>query len=244
MALMPEAAAESIPRRGRFWVIAFLALGIFGLGYALVGLATQKAGRPTARVVGTAEAQEIFGGVEQEGDQLGSTEAPVTIQIFNDLQCSSCRQAFLRTMPGLVEQFVRPGQVKLLYRHYSVSESPTELGFYGAESAAHQGEGWQYTYLFFRNQEEAKRFGINQNFLASIASGVEELNLGEWERYLKAHGGPNGSIARKLAEDEKLGLNLGIRSGEAAIVTGPHGSRTLQEGPILSQIEAAIKAVR
>ena len=28
------------------------------------------------------------------------------------------------------------------------------------------------------------------------------------------------------------------------IVTGPNGSRTLQEGPNLGQVEAAIKAVR
>ncbi len=240
---MSELAAEPLPRRGRFWVIALLAVSIFGLGYGLVGLATQKPGRPVARIVGTAEAQEIFGGVEQAGDQLGSSSAPVTIQIFDDLQCSSCRDSFLHTLPGLVERYVRPGQVKLLYRHYSTSESPTELGFYGAESAAHQGEGWQYTYLFFLNQAAAKS-DVSQSFLTAIASAVEELNVGEWERYLKAHGGSGGSIARKLAEDEKLGFNLSIRLGEAAVVTGPHGSRTLQEGPRLSQIEAAIRAVR
>jgi protein-disulfide isomerase len=243
MPFMSELAAQPLPRRGRLWVIALLAAAIFGLGYALVGIATQKAGKPVAKIVGTAEAQEIFGGVEQAGDQLGSTSAPVTIQIFNDLQCSSCRAAFLNAIPGLVERFVRPGQAKLLYRHYSASESPTEVGFYGAESAAHQGEGWQYTYLFFRNQAEAKP-QVNQSFLKAIASAVEELNVGEWERYLKAHGGSGGSIARKLAEDERLGFNLGIRTGEAAIVTGPGGSRTLQEGPSLRQVEAAIKAVR
>ena len=69
-----------------------------------------------------------------------------------------------KTTPG-------PATSKLLYRHYSISESPLELGFYGAEAAAAQGYGWQYTYLFFRNQDEAERFGVDQDFLDSIAGG-------------------------------------------------------------------------
>ncbi len=241
---MPEAAAQPIPRRGRLWVIAVLAVAIFGLGYAIVNIATQRGGRAVVQVAGISEAQEIFGGVPQEGDRLGSSDAPVTIQVFNDLQCSNCREDFLSTIPGLVEGYARPGSVKLLYRHYSVSESAQELGFYGAEAAAQQGYGWQYTYLFFRNQDEAKRFGIDQNFLDSIAGGVEELSEPEWQEYLKENGGPGGAIGQRLESYDKLGAGLGIRTRQAAIVTGPHGSRTLQDGPSLGQIERAIQAVQ
>ena len=80
-----------------------------------------------------------------------------------------------------------------------------ELGFYGAEAAADQGYGWQYTYLFFRNQDEAKRFGIDQDFLDSIAGGIEELNLPEWEEDLEDDGGPDGPIAKRLEGYEELG---------------------------------------
>ncbi|HET7485639.1 MAG TPA: thioredoxin domain-containing protein, partial [Solirubrobacterales bacterium] len=179
-----------------------------------------------------------------EGDRLGSSDAPVSIQVFNDLQCSSCREDFLGTIPGLAEKYARPGDVKLLYRHYSVSESPQELGFYGAEAAAQQGYGWQYTYLFFRNQGEAKRFGIDQRFLDSVAGGIEELNEPEWLEYLEDEGGSDGAISRKLDSYEELGTGLGIRTRQAAIVSGPGGTRTLQDGPSLSQIEAAIEAVQ
>ena len=248
---MPELAenpasdpVKPIPRRGRLWVIAVLALGLFGLGYAIVNIATQKAGRSVVKVAGIAEAQEIFGGVPQEGDRLGSSDAPVTIQVFNDLQCSSCREDFLSTIPTLVEDYARPGSVKFLYHHYSVGESPQELGFYGAEAAAHQGYGWQYTYLFFRNQNEAKRFGIDQDFLESIAGGVEELNLPEWHSYLEENGGPDGSIAKQLDSYDELGTGLGIRTRQAMIISGPGGAETLQDGPSLHEIEAAIQAVQ
>ena len=132
-------------------------------------------------VAGINDAQRLFGGVPQEGDRLGSSNAPVTIQVFNDLQCADCREDFLSTIPTLAEDYARPGDVQLLYRHYSNSINTEQLGFYGAEAAAEQNYGWQYIYLFFRNQDEAERFGIDQDYLASIAGGVEELDPPEWE---------------------------------------------------------------
>jgi Thioredoxin len=239
-----DAAAVPIPRRGRIWVIIALGLALFALGYAVVNIATQKAGRAVVHIAGIGEAQEIFGGVPQEGDRLGSSDAPVTIQVFNDLQCSSCREDFLSTIPGLVNAYARPGDVKLLMRHYSVAENPLELGFFGAEAAAEQGYGWQYTYLFFRNQDEAERFGVNQDFLDSVAGGIEELNEPEWLSDLEEDGGTGGPIAKRLQSYDELGAGLGIRTRQAAIVSGPRGTRTLQDGPSLGQIEAAVEAVQ
>ena len=125
---MPEAAATPIPRKGGAWVIIALALALFALGYALVEIATKKPGRALVQVSGIEESQEIFGGVPQEGDRLGSSDAPVTIQLFTDLQCGSCRQDFLGTIPTLVTEYARPGEVKFLMRHYSVAENPLERG--------------------------------------------------------------------------------------------------------------------
>ena len=240
---MSEIAVKAMPRRGRLWVIAILALGLFGLGYFVVNVSTQKAGRAVVHVAGIAEAQEIFGGVPQEGDRLGSSDAPVTIQVFNDLQCSSCREDFLGTIPALTEKYARAGTVQLLYRHYSVSENPVEEGFFPAEAAAEQGYGWQYTYLFFRNQDEAERFGVHQDFFDSIAGGIEELNFPEWQEDLEDNGGPDGPIAKRLQGDEELGTNLGIRTRQALILNGPNGTKTLQDGPKLGQIERAIAEV-
>jgi protein-disulfide isomerase len=238
-----EVAVKPLPRRGRLWVIALLALGLFGLGYAIVQLSTQAPGDPVVHVAGIEEAQRTFSGMPQEGDRLGSDNAPVAIQVFNDLQCDNCRDDFLSTVPALAERYARPGDVKLLYRHYSNSVQPEQLGFYGAEAAADQGYGWQYIYLFFRSQDEAERFGVDQEFLASIAGSVEELDLEEWNADLEENGGSGGAIDERLEGYEELGRNLEIRTGQGMVLTGPSGTVTLQEGPSLTEVEAAIAEV-
>jgi protein-disulfide isomerase len=244
MERVSEAAVKAMPRRGRLWVILLLAVALFGLGYLVVEMATLEPGDPVVRVEGITEAQKLFGGVPQEGDRLGSSNAPVTIQLFDDIQCSGCRGDFLAAVPTLAEDYARPGDVQLLYRHYSNSENVEQLGFYGAEAAADQGYGWQYVYLFFRNQAEAGHFGVDQEFLESIAGGIEELNFPEWKEDLEENGGSGGTISKRLAGSEELGSELGIRVGQAAIVSGPNGTKTLQDGAKLSQIERAIDEVR
>lgn len=249
----PAVPQRPLPRRGRGWVILIAALVLLALGYAIVNIATQKPNKNTVHIDGIGEAQELFGGVPQEGARLGSEDAPVTIQVFGDEQSSYCREGFLATIPDLTEKYARPGSVKFLYRHYSNSENDIEYGFYGTEAAAAQGYGWQYAFLFYVNQEEADRFGVTEeenrrsglreNFLDSVAGSVEELEGKEWEEAFEAGREPDSAMTKSLEAQEELGSKLGIRYGIAMVLEGPHGNETLQENPTLREVEAAIKKV-
>jgi hypothetical protein len=249
----PEAVQRPMPRRGRPWVILILLLGAIALGYALVNIATQKPNQNTVHLSGVEGAQQLFGGVPQEGARLGSEDAPVTVQVFADEQSSDCREGFLATIPALTEKYARPGSVKFLYRHYSNSENEIEYGFYGTEAAAEQGYGWQYIYLFFANQKEADRFGVTEaenrraglreNFLDSIAGGVEELEDNEWEEAFEEGKASGSTTEKSLLAQEELGSKLGIRFGLAMVIEGPRGNQTLQENPTLKEVERAIAKV-
>jgi protein-disulfide isomerase len=249
----PEALQRPMPRRGRGWVILIGALALLALGYMIVNLATQKPNKNAVHLAGVGEAQELFGGVPQEGARLGSEDAPVTVQIFGDEQSSLCREGFLSTIPGLTEKYARPGTVKFLYRHYSNSENEIEYGFYGTEAAAEQGYGWQYAFLFYVNQDEADRFGVteaenrrsglSETFLDTLAGGVEELEATEWEEAFEQGQEPGSTITRSLEAQQELGSKLGIRYGLAMVIEGPSGNQTLQENPTLKEVERAIEKV-
>ena len=240
---MSEAGATPIPRRGRGFVIVALLVATVALGYALVELSTREAGRDVVRIKGVTDAQQAFGGVRQDGDRIGSPDAPVSIQVFADLQCATCREDFLSVIPPLVENYARTGEAMLLMRHYSVARNELELGFFGAEAAAAQDYGWQYTYLFFRNQDEAERFGIGDRFLETLAGSIGELDVPRWREYLDRQSGEDGAITRRLEGYAELGVELGVRADVATLVSGPGGTRILQEGPSLAQVERAIAAV-
>ena len=249
----PEVLQRPLPRRGRGWVILIGALVLLALGYAIVNIATQKPNKNTVHIAGIEEAQQLFGGVPQEGARLGSEDAPVTVQVFCDEQSSVCREGFLSTIPELAEKYARPGSVKFLYRHYSNSENEIEYGFYGTEAAAEQGYGWQYAFLFYVNQEEADRFGVteeenrrsglSENFLDSLAGSVGEIEELEWEEAFKQGQEPGSAMTKSLEAQQELGSKLGIRYGLAMVIEGPNGSEVLQENPSLEEVEGAIERV-
>jgi protein-disulfide isomerase len=241
---MEAATAGTAPRRRGRWIVAvLLGLALFGLGAAIVELSTQKGGKPLIVVDGINDAQEIFGGIRQSGDRLGDPSAPVRIQIFNDLQCSNCRDQFLATTPGLVDQLVRNGDAQLLYRNYSFSIRVVNEGFIGAEAAGRQGYQWQYAYLFFRNQAEAAKIGVTTDFLTSLASSIGELDVDQWKQDFATGGASDGWITKRIEAQDEIARGLGLRAAPSAIVTGPRGTETLQDGPGLHAILGAVDRV-
>jgi hypothetical protein len=80
--------------------------------------------------------------------------------------------------------------------------------------------------------------------MESLAGAVGELELPEWRDALEREEDTEGPLAERLEGYEALGRELGIREGQALIVSGPGGTRTLQEGPTLAEAERAIEAVR
>jgi protein-disulfide isomerase len=230
-------------RRGRWWIVAALGLGLAALLAATVELATEEGGDEKLVIDGVNDAQRIFGGLPQLGDRLGESDAAVTILVFNDVQCGDCDAQFLDTVPALVDGLVRSGDAKLLYRHYSFSPRAVQQGFIAAEAAGRQGYQWQYAYLFFRNQDEAERRGVTANLLESIAASVGAMEVSEWEEDFAEGGGPDGPITEKLVRQDEDIRELGIRAEPAAVVSGPGGTQVLQDSPSLGEIEQAVAEV-
>ena len=189
------------------------------------------------------DAQRIFGGLRQDGERIGDPNAPVSIQFFTDLQCAPCAPQFFETVPTLVEKYVRSGKANLIYRHYSFSRNAIQEGFIAAEAAGEQGYQWHYAYTFFASQDEAKRLGIDEDFLSAIAVSTGELELARWREDYEAGHGEDSALTKRLLRQDEIARGLGLRNQPSVIVSGPGGTETLQDSPGLEEIEAAVERV-
>ena len=170
------------PPRSRLIPIVGLGLAAGALLAGLVSLAVGEGGPTGIDVEGGNEAQRLFGGLPQEGAALGDPDAPVTLSIFNDLQCIECAEYQLAVVPPLVEDLVRPGEAKLELRHFPVGPKQTEVAGFAATAAGEQGSQWQYAHIFFANVDRVERAGVTDEVLDAVAAAVpaDQFEIERW----------------------------------------------------------------
>ena len=232
---MSEPAPRRRPRPIGVAVLALIAL----IGIALfASLSLDEGDTDPIEIDGAGEVRKLVGGIPQLEERLGENNAPVTIQVFNDLQCTDCAQWQTDVIEPLIADEVRAGDVKLEFRHWSMTERPSGVASYGAVSAGLQAQQWQFIELFFQNQEEAQRRGVTQEFLDEVAKGVLNLNVEQWQRDFD-----EPEVAETLEADDLEAIEERIPTEPAVIVTGPGGEVKLIETPTLAEIREAVDEV-
>jgi protein-disulfide isomerase len=239
---MPSPVNSDQPRRRpRLIGLLVLAVCVGLLGFAIVSLSVGSGGeKGEVRITGAEEIQSLVGGIPQDGARLGSSDAPVTVQVFNDLSCDQCSDWNRDVIVPLIQGPVRSGDVQLVYHNFPMSESGFFLGAYGAVAAAKQDYEWQFIQLFFYNQDEAEKRGADQDFLDAIARGVGVVNFNveQWQQDMK-----DSDIQDTLDADEQLSAERRLPVEPAVVVGGPNGTEQLIESPSLADVQAAIAKV-
>jgi protein-disulfide isomerase len=215
-----------------------LALGAIGLVAAIVTIAVGEGGPQPADVGGVNEVQRLFGGIEQDGAYLGPEEAPVTVTVFNDLQCTPCADFQLEEVDPLIEEYARTDDVRFELRHFAISGHDTVRAAYAATAAGEQGRQWQYADLFLRNQDLAAEEGVTDELLRELAEAVPELETDQWEEDLDS-----SEVAERVEADARLAAELELPAEPAVVVSGPGGDEVLVETPEREEIDAAIQSV-
>jgi protein-disulfide isomerase len=227
-------------RRPRVIGLLVLALCVGLLGFAIVSLSVGSDEGEEIEITGAGEVQSLLGGIPQDGSRLGDPSAPVTVQVFNDLQCDPCSEWNQRVIVPLIQGPVRDGDLKLVYHNFPMTQAGFFLGAYGAVAAAKQDYEWQFAQLFFANQDEAKKQGADQEFLDNVARGVGivNFNVEQWQRDME-----DSDIVETLEADEKITAERRLPAEPAVVVGGPNGTEQLIESPSLARVQAAIAEV-
>ena len=101
----------------------------------------------------------------------------MTIDVFNDVQCTRCADYQLDVIDPLINDYVRTGEAQMIFRHYPLGGKPVTLGGVAAEAAGEQDRQWQFIEVFVRNLDQVPEQGVNQEFLNEIAAAVPKLDV-------------------------------------------------------------------
>jgi protein-disulfide isomerase len=219
-----------------------LGVGAVALVGAIVSLSIGTGGPKVIKITGGDDVQELIGGVEQDGTYLGSPNAPVTIGLFTDLQCSTCDTYELQTVDPLIEEYARGGDVRFQFHNYSLGQADVTQSAYAATAAGQQDVEWQFAELFFRNQNEAPGGSVTQEFLNDIGNAINSFStfdLGTWREAMTS-----SQVKDIVDADQKLAAQYQLRiEAPSIIVDGPGGTKVLQDGPSKDDVDAAVAAV-
>lgn len=159
-----------------------------------------------------AEVPRIPADIRQVGKTLGQDDAPVTIEVFSDFLCGHCADFALKVEPAIVDEFVRTGVARLVYRHFPIVSEGSATVAAASECAADQGHFWTYHHALF---VRAPRGGArSQDDLRAIARSVG-VDDEPFARCLAS-----GETLSRVQTDRAAGERYGVTGTPTSIVNG------------------------
>jgi Thioredoxin len=164
--------------------------------------------------------EALLAGIPQRGAALGDPNAPVTLQLFGDLQCAEVRQVMLGAIPVLIRHWVRDGKLRIVYRSI---QADTRDGpeFWeqqiAALAAGQQRKMWSFIDLFYREQQPRNTNYVNDAFLEGIAKQAG-VDLWRWTEERESEG-----WGREIESDEVLWSKEFPRRITPLFLIGPTG---------------------
>jgi protein-disulfide isomerase len=159
----------------------FLLLLSFVVLAAAVVIAASSGGSTSGRAALVREpnaarrANALLSGIPQHGSVLGYREAPVTLQFFGDLQCTTSRRVMLGALPFLIRNWVRRGKLQIRFRSFE-TDTKVAGGWpvfreqqIAALAAGEQEKLWNFIDVFYREQGPELSGYVSEAFLRNVA---------------------------------------------------------------------------
>ena len=139
-------------------VTALLAGAVLGL--SACGGDDGASPAPTAATAAatTAAASDGLSAIPQDladGFALGKKDAPLTLVVYEDFQCPFCLRYTTAFESMLVEDYVKPGKLRIEFRNLPILGPESVAAARGAVCAAAQNRFWQYHHRLFSEQLKA-----------------------------------------------------------------------------------------
>lgn len=192
---------------------ALLAAALVAASLLTVGSSEQA---PVAAPVEAA----LFAGVPQEGLALGDADAPLTLVEYADVQCPYCAEWALRTLPTLVHDYVRRGELRIVFHGLAFLGPDSDKGVRAVLAASRDDRAWHVLDGLYRNQGGENTGWVTDDLIDQIA---EQAGL-------------DGGKLRERGSDEWVDQQL-ARASAAAQAAGVQGTPSFELGPTNGKLE-------
>jgi protein-disulfide isomerase len=153
---------------------------------------------------------------------IGDPDAPVTLEEYSDFLCPYCGRHFSQTMPQLMEQYIKTGQVKYVFRDMPLTGlHPTApAGHIAARCVAEQGAEffWQMHDQLFVNQNGWNRSFDPSEYIAEMAESIG-VDMEDYQSCIE-----DGSQAAFVEASTTAGRELGFNGTPSFQVLAGGGS--------------------
>ena len=218
------------PSRRGLSPIAWLTGGAVLLGLAVVAVLV-LVNRPTEALAllppGDPTPVELT-----DGRALGRSDAPATLDVWEDYQCPGCGLYSTATEPRLIREYVAPGRLRIVFRDFAFLGQESLDAAAAARAAGNQGAFWAYHDWLFANQSGENRGAFRREVLVEIARRIG-LDLARFERDLD-----DPSTADAVSAERASASSVPVTSTPTLVLNG----RVIEGGLAWETLAAAIEA--
>jgi protein-disulfide isomerase len=207
-------------------VVAVIAVAI-AVAVGAGGDDTTKTTRTTAD--GKNPIDALFAGIPADGLALGKPDAPATLEEFIDPQCPFCAQFSRDVLPTLVNDYVRPGRLRLVLRPEAFLGEDSVTAARAIVAAGEQNKAWPFLDTIFANQGPENTGYVTEAFLRKMGAQVSGLDV---DAMMAA--ADTDAVVPALQEADKRATRYGLDSTPAFLLTVGSG----EPRPLASDLNA------
>jgi protein-disulfide isomerase len=202
-------------RRQRITMIIIIAGGALLIAGLLVAPSIRNQLTPVGNIIEiTPEARPMV-----DGKALGDPNAPVTIEVYEDFQCPSCRNFTQDVEPLIVQNYVATGQVRYIYRQFpfldnSVPGNESHQAANASMCALEQGRFWDYHDMLFANWKGENQGAFADKRLVAFAEALG-LNMDEFNSCFDSN-----KYQDVIQEDIASGRQVGVTGTPSVVING------------------------
>ncbi len=143
---------------------------------------------------------------------LGTKNAPITMEVFSDFQCPSCRELYQNTLRPVISNYVLPGKVYLVHRDMPLAIHPyAREAARLANAAAHVGKFEQVVEAIYASQAVWSANGRVEDAVAAVLTPKEMTRMRQLVK--------SGKLDDSINKDVAIGNMFQVRSTPTVIIT-------------------------